>query len=128
MLSFSEINNLIELLHKFKEMIKMNDKLKLKLMSSSVDFNDKDEPIITITNEETNTNLVFKPDSKTGTCELCGSENEDLRPYGPNDEYICYSCGMKNINSTTEKLNKALEERMINEATGVPIGAVIPIH
>ena len=28
-------------------------------------------------------------------CELCRKE-DDLRPYGPNGEWICFDCGMKN--------------------------------
>ena len=27
-------------------------------------------------------------------CELCGKEDE-LRPYGPNGENVCFDCGMK---------------------------------
>ncbi|KKL24022.1 hypothetical protein LCGC14_2419500 [marine sediment metagenome] len=28
------------------------------------------------------------------TCELCGV-HEECRPYGPNGEDVCFSCGMK---------------------------------
>lgn len=34
-----------------------------------------------------------------GTCELCGKVDE-LRPYGPHGENICFSCGMKDEAST----------------------------
>ena len=27
-------------------------------------------------------------------CDLCGAIKE-LRPYGPNGEYVCFDCGMK---------------------------------
>lgn len=29
-----------------------------------------------------------------GRCELCGAV-EETRPYGPNGEEVCFSCGMK---------------------------------
>lgn len=34
-------------------------------------------------------------------CELCGAF-EELRPYGPKGERICYECGLKD-RATTEK-------------------------
>ena len=33
------------------------------------------------------------------TCELCGAE-EECRPYGPNREWICFTCGMKDKATT----------------------------
>ena len=27
-------------------------------------------------------------------CEQCGTTNKELRPYGPNGTWICFSCGM----------------------------------
>ena len=38
-------------------------------------------------------------------CELCGTIAE-CRPYGPNDEQICFECGMKNEEVTNKKLMK----------------------
>ena len=35
-------------------------------------------------------------------CHFCGKE-EELRPYGPNAELICFDCGMKD-EKTTEKM------------------------
>ena len=32
--------------------------------------------------------------SKPAVCALCGAEDE-LRPYGPNGENVCFDCGMK---------------------------------
>ena len=29
-----------------------------------------------------------------GTCEFCGATDE-LRPYGPNGENVCFDCAMK---------------------------------
>jgi hypothetical protein len=34
-------------------------------------------------------------EEEPGTCELCG-KIEELRPYGPNGEKVCFECGMKN--------------------------------
>lgn len=36
-------------------------------------------------------------------CELCGSIDE-CRPYGPNDEQICFDCGMKDEATTQRKM------------------------
>ncbi len=32
---------------------------------------------------------------KPDTCEMCG-KTEELRPYGPKGERVCFDCGMKN--------------------------------
>lgn len=37
-----------------------------------------------------------------GTCELCSATGEELRPYGPKEEWICFDCGMKN-EATTQR-------------------------
>lgn len=39
-----------------------------------------------------------------GACELCG-QVEELRPYGPKGERICFDCGMKDEQTTQRKLN-----------------------
>lgn len=36
------------------------------------------------------------------TCELCGTPKQELRPFGPKGEHICFKCGMKN-KATTER-------------------------
>lgn len=41
------------------------------------------------------------------TCELCDAF-EELRPYGPNGERICFECGMKNEKTTNEAFGKLL--------------------
>lgn len=38
-------------------------------------------------------------------CELCGIIAE-CRPYGPNDEEICFDCAMKDEETTKQKLFK----------------------
>jgi hypothetical protein len=40
-------------------------------------------------------------------CQLCEKVDE-LRPYGPNGEYICFDCGMKDEKTTSRKLNEKL--------------------
>jgi hypothetical protein len=37
-------------------------------------------------------------------CELCGKVDE-CRPYGPNDEQICFDCGMKDETTTQRKMD-----------------------
>ena len=36
-------------------------------------------------------------------CEMCGKVDE-CRPYGPQDENICFDCGMKNKEITEKKM------------------------
>lgn len=36
-------------------------------------------------------------------CELCGAIDE-CRPYGPNDENICFDCAMKDEATTKAKM------------------------
>lgn len=38
-----------------------------------------------------------------GTCELCG-KTEELRPYGPNGENICFDCGMLDKAGTERRM------------------------
>lgn len=38
-------------------------------------------------------------------CELCGVV-EECRPYGPNGEQICFSCGMKDPETTQKKMTE----------------------
>lgn len=44
--------------------------------------------------------LVSPPDRD---CELCGKLS-DVRPYGPNGEYICFECGQKNPEVTKRRM------------------------
>jgi len=37
-----------------------------------------------------------------GDCDLCGAHDE-LRPYGPNGENICFDCGMAQMEVTKAK-------------------------
>ena len=36
-------------------------------------------------------------------CQMCGVIDE-CRPYGPNDEQICFDCGMKDEETTNRKI------------------------
>jgi len=36
-------------------------------------------------------------------CEMCG-EVDECRPYGPNDENICFNCAMKDEDTTQRKM------------------------
>jgi len=38
-------------------------------------------------------------------CELCGTIAE-CRPYGPNNEQICFDCGMKDEETTLKKMEQ----------------------
>jgi hypothetical protein len=43
-----------------------------------------------------------------GQCEFCGKW-EELRPYGPNNERICFTCGMKDEETTGRKFLEMLD-------------------
>ena len=45
-------------------------------------------------------------------CEFCG-EFTELRPYGPNDEDICYECGKKDMEMTQKKMDEYLFGKQI---------------
>jgi ribosomal protein L37AE/L43A len=42
-------------------------------------------------------------------CELC-AEMAELRPYGPNGEWVCFPCGMKDEAAAKRAFLKRLEE------------------
>jgi len=42
-----------------------------------------------------------------GKCEMCG-EVEELRPYGPNGENVCFDCGMKDEPAALRQFAKRL--------------------
>ena len=50
--------------------------------------------------------IVICP-TEDSICELCGKVDE-LRPYGPNGENICFDCGMKNKDQTEAKMAQIL--------------------
>lgn len=48
-----------------------------------------------------------------GTCELCGNPNQELRPYGPNGECICFECGMKDKATTERKFAELIGDSKV---------------
>ncbi len=46
--------------------------------------------------------IVIIAPEEDDVCEFCGKLDE-LRPYGPNRERICFDCGMKNEATTVDK-------------------------
>jgi hypothetical protein len=52
-------------------------------------------------------NITIIEGEPDGTCELCGAVDE-LRPYGPRGERICYDCAMKNRKQTERQMNRVL--------------------
>lgn len=46
--------------------------------------------------------IAEEPDQ---VCEMCGTVAE-CRPYGPNNEQICFECGMKDENTTRKKMSQ----------------------
>lgn len=52
--------------------------------------------------------VILGSNATFATCELCGAKNEELRPYGPKGEKICFDCGMKNKNETDKKITDFL--------------------
>lgn len=45
--------------------------------------------------------IAQQPDE---VCEMCGKVDE-CRPYGPNNENICFDCGMKDEETTRKKMD-----------------------
>lgn len=43
-----------------------------------------------------------------GECELCHKPDQELRPYGPNNENICFECGMKDEPTTRKKVDEVV--------------------
>jgi hypothetical protein len=48
------------------------------------------------------------PHAFDGKCEFCGKQ-EELRPYGPNNESICFDCAMKDEATTSKKFSEMLD-------------------
>jgi hypothetical protein len=53
--------------------------------------------------------LIIAEAEEPQQCDLCGKIDE-LRPYGPNGEAICFECGMKDEATTGRMFNKRLDE------------------
>ena len=48
------------------------------------------------------------PHAFDGNCAFCGALDE-LRPYGPNNESICFDCAMKDEETTARKFKEHLD-------------------
>ena len=57
--------------------------------------------------KENNVFIIEEQDAEV--CEYCGNIAE-LRPYGRNGENICYSCGMKDEETTTAQFLKVIDD------------------
>ena len=55
-----------------------------------------------------NTIIMDRREPFMGTCEMCQTI-DDLRPYGPNYENICFSCAMKHPEVTDERIREMLK-------------------
>jgi hypothetical protein len=53
--------------------------------------------------------MLFIEPEEDGKCELCGKIDE-LRPYGPNGERICFECGMKDEDSVNKQIQKLFDQ------------------
>ena len=49
------------------------------------------------------------PTEFDGTCAFC-KEAKELRPYGPNNESICFDCAMKDEETTSKKFKEFLDK------------------
>lgn len=49
--------------------------------------------------------IMFIEPTEPDKCEFCGRV-EELRPYGPNNENICFDCGMKDEETTMKKMRE----------------------
>ena len=57
--------------------------------------------------KHSHTVIIGPPEDNVARCELCGKTAE-LRPYGPNGESVCFSCGMKDQPSAIRRFGKML--------------------
>jgi hypothetical protein len=55
---------------------------------------------------------IFLQKGPVGICEICKKEDE-LRPYGPNGENICFECGMKDEETTKKQYLKILNGKKL---------------
>lgn len=55
--------------------------------------------------------VIFVAEEPDGRCELCGAV-EETRPYGPNGEEICFSCGQKNLETTKQKFQEFMDSAL----------------
>jgi hypothetical protein len=49
--------------------------------------------------------IIFLIPPPSGECEMCG-EVDELRPYGPNGEWVCFECAMQDEEAAGEKFEE----------------------
>jgi hypothetical protein len=52
--------------------------------------------------------IIDRREVPKGECQLCNADGVELRPYGPNGEWICFHCGMKAKSATEAKMGEIL--------------------
>lgn len=57
--------------------------------------------------------IVIIRKRKPQGCDLCDTVAE-LRPYGPNGEWICFECGTKNPEATKRQCKKMFIDQLLN--------------
>ena len=70
-------------------------------------MSDFENPIIIVDGELVGVAGIISVE-KPQQCDLCG-EVAELRPYGPNQEMVCYPCGMKDERATKRGFLKRLD-------------------
>ena len=50
--------------------------------------------------------VIPTEEDATGKCQMCG-KTEELRPYGPNGENVCFDCMMKDEEAAKRQFGKA---------------------
>ena len=55
--------------------------------------------------------LVIIEEEPDARCELCG-KIEELRPYGPNGERVCFDCMMKDEPAAIKRFNELLDGKI----------------
>lgn len=59
--------------------------------------------------------VLDRTDIPMGTCELCDRDAE-VRPFGPNEEWVCFDCGMKDEAAMKRGLDKLRKGRQARKA------------
>ncbi len=52
-------------------------------------------------------NVVIISEEKPQECQFC-HETKECRPYGPNEEEICFDCAMKDKETTVKRMKTVL--------------------
>lgn len=56
--------------------------------------------------------LLDRKDIPMGKCEMCDKDDE-LRPFGPKEEWVCFDCGMKNEAAMNRAMDKLMKLRKV---------------